>query len=88
MIKRLIYKWLLKDLNCSYDAPDRNIIMFLHEMWSKDSVNFKKVLKIHKGNCIEKFAKTKDDAELIREVIEGLESFILLYYDTVEHNKK
>ena len=79
-IRRRLYKWLLKDLNSSYDSPNIDLTISMHDIWDKHKFSIKKLMKIHKGNCIEKFANSKDDAELIREVTEGLESFILLYF--------
>lgn len=87
-IKRRIYKWLLKDLNSSYDSPNTDLSINMHDMWEKHEFTIKKLMKIHKGNCIEKFANTKEDAELIREITEGLEVFILLYYNTVKEDDK
>ena len=68
----------------SYDNPDVDLTLAMHEIWSNHALNVKKLIKIHQGNCIELYANNKNDADIVRDTLKGLESFIELYYNTAD----
>jgi len=88
-LKLKILKWLIrcykKDLVALYDSLKSDDATNVYAMWGDYSHLMRKVFKIHICTCIETLSRNEREAALIRETINDLETFLLLYYNTVDN---